>query len=137
MDSTDHPTTDSPRRRRRRAAKPIVERLDVICEALLGIVVIGSVLAIGTVHIPALLAVAALALLGAMLEGLALRRVPRPAVVLAAFGLFSALQAIPLPAALVSSVSPATADVWMRCLAPFGERALTRFPLSLDPSASI
>jgi len=136
MDSTDL-KTDSRRRRRRQAQKPIAERLDVICEALLGIVVIGSALAIGTVHVSALLAIAALALLGAVLEGLTLRRVPWPAVVLAALGLFSALQAIPLPAALVSRVSPASAEVWSRCLAPFGERALTRFPLSIDPSASI
>ncbi len=136
MDTTETKPS-SPRHRRRRAPKPLVERLHWICEALLGIVVIGSALAIGTVHIPALLAVSALALLGATLEGFALRRVPWPALVLAALGLFSALQAIPLPAAWVNLASPASADVWLRCLAPFGEPALRRFPLSVDPSASI
>jgi len=139
MDTIDTTETksSSSRRRRRRAQKPIVERLHLLCEALLGIVVIGSALAIGTVHIPALLAVSALALLGATLESLALRRVPWPALVLAALGLFSALQAVPLPAAWVSGLSPASADVWLRCLGPFGEPALRRFSLSVDPSASI
>jgi len=114
-----------------------VNSWDSLCDGLLVTVVVGSALAIGTVHIPVLLAVSALALLGATLETLALRRVPWPALVMTALGLFSALQAIPLPAAWVSRASPAVADVWLRCLVPFGEPALLRFPLSLDAGASI
>ncbi len=108
-----------------------------ICEGLLASVVVGSALAIGTVHMLALFVVSALALLGATLEVLALRRVPWPAVALAALGLFSALQAIPLPGAWASRALPVSADIWSHCLVPFGEPALTRFPLSLDAGASI
>ncbi|HWZ88936.1 MAG TPA: O-antigen ligase family protein, partial [Polyangiaceae bacterium] len=100
------------------------------------IVVIGSALAIGTVHIPALLAISALALVGGTLGAMAFRRVPAPAIVLAVLGVLSALQAIPLPAGLVRRLSPISAEVWSRCLVPFGEGALTRFPLSLDGGAS-
>jgi len=104
---------------------------------VLGLVVLGSALAIGTVHIPVLLGISALALLGAALEAWGLKRVPWPAVVLASLGLFSALQAIPLPAAWVSWASPSSASVWLRCLIPFGDPPLRSFSLSLDPSASI
>lgn len=109
----------------------------MICESLLALVVVGSVLAIGTVHPLALFAVSALALLGATLEILALRSVPWPAVVLAGLGLFSALQAIPLPAGWTSRALPVSAEIWSHCLVPFGEPALTRFPLSLDAGASL
>jgi len=122
-----------PRPRRRRAT----DRWDLIGEGLLVVVVLGSALAIGTVHVLALLAVSALALVGATLEGLALRRVPRPAAVLAALGLFSAFQALRLPAFWVQDMSPASANVWSRCLIPFGERAPPHFSLSLDASASV
>ena len=126
------------RRRRRAQKRPIrTERTASLCDGLLVLVVVGSALAIGTVHVPALLAISALAFCGAACELMALRRVPWPAAVLAALGLFSALQAIRMPAAWVSRMSPASADVWSRCLAPFGEPALRVFPLSLDPSASI
>ncbi|MEI9939908.1 MAG: O-antigen ligase family protein [Pseudomonadota bacterium] len=104
---------------------------------MLVVVVVGSALAIGTVHIPALLVVSAFALIGATLEASSLRRVPWPAVVLAVLGLFSALQAVPLPAAWVSGLSPVSAAVWLRSLVPFGEAALRRFPLSLDEGASV
>ena len=139
MDMTEtEPRSNSRRRRGRRNRKPqYKELLGSISDALLVVVVIGSALAIGSVHIPALLAISALALVGATLEALAFRHVPWPSVVLGALGLYSAFQAIPLPAALVSSVSQASAEVWLRCLAPFGEPAPRYFSLSLDPSASI
>lgn len=127
----------SNRRRQRPKKRRTIDRWHLVCESLLGVVVVGSVLAIGTVHPLALFAVSALALLGATLEILALRRVPWPAVVLAALGLFSALQAIPLPAAWVTQTLPVSAEIWSHCLVPFGEPALTRFPLSLDAGASV
>jgi O-antigen ligase len=121
-----------PRRRPRTA-----NRWAPIGDALLVVVVVGSTLAIGSVHIPVLLAVSAVALVAATVELLAFRRVPWPSAVLAALGLFSALQAVALPAAWVKSVSPVSADVWLSCLVPFGEPALQRFPVSLDAGASI
>ena len=137
MDTIESKPRSAHRRRPRPQRRRKVNSWDSICEGLLVTVVVGSALAIGTVHIPVLLAVSALALVGATLEALTLRRLPWPAAVLAALGLFSAAQAIPLPAAWVSRLSPASADVWLRCLVPFGEPALNRFPLSLDAGASI
>jgi tetratricopeptide (TPR) repeat protein len=138
MDTIETKPTQAPgRRRQRHRRRSNADRWGSICDGMLVLVVVGSALAIGTVHIPALLAVSGLALIGATFELIALRRVPWPAVVLAAFGLFSALQAISLPAAWIKLVSPVSADVWLRCLVAFGEPALRSFPLSLDPSASI
>lgn len=134
-ESKPNPTQGRRRRPQRRRSK--TEIWGLISDALLVLVVFGSALAIGSVHIPALLAVSALALVGATLEARALRRVPWPSVAMAALGLFSALQALSLPAALVSRLSPVTADVWLRCLIPFGEPALRRFSLSVDPTASV
>src|SRR6187402_518214 len=106
MDTTEpQPSRTSRRNRRQPQRRPRNEdRWGPICDGLLVVVVVGSVLAIGSVHIPVLLAVSALALIGATLELMALRRVPRPAVVLAALGLFSALQATSLPAAWVKGM---------------------------------
>ncbi len=120
-----------PRRRRQ------TNGWNTIADALLATVVVGSALAIGSVHVAAQLVIAALALIGTTLETSALRRLPRPALVLAALALFSAAQAIPLPAAWVVTLSPASADIWLRCLVPFGEQSLRRFPVSLDGGASI
>ena len=137
MDTIESKPSSTQRRRRRPQRRRRVDRWDSFCEVLLVVVVIGSVLAIGSVHIQALLVVSALALIGASLELMSVRRMPWPAVILAALGLFSALQAAPLPASWVHGVSPATADVWLRSLIPFGEPALGYFPLSIDPGASI
>jgi tetratricopeptide (TPR) repeat protein len=138
MDTTETPPTNTRHRRRHaQGRRSNTDRWGLISDGMLVVVVVGSALAIGTVHIPVLLAVSALALIGATFELVALRRVPWPATVLAGFGLFSALQAISLPAAWIKLVSPVSADVWLRCLVPFGEPALRSFPLSLDPSASI
>jgi len=137
MDRTENPRSTSPRRRRRPQKGRIPVGLGPVCDILLVVVVVGSALAIGTVHIPALLTISALALLGASIELRSLRQLPWPAVVLAALGLFSALQALPLPASWVSAISASTSAVWLRCILPFGDPPLRHFSLSLDPSASM
>jgi tetratricopeptide (TPR) repeat protein len=137
MDTTDDRPSSARQRRRRQQTREQIETGDVLCEVILGIVVVGSALAIGTVHIPVLIAVSTFALVGGTLAAMALRSVPIPAIVLAVLGLFSALQALPLPAGLVTRLSPVSASVWLRCLIPFGEAAPTRFPLSLDAGASL
>lgn len=132
-----HQVSDkSRRRRRRRVQRPKLDWVDRTVEGLLILVVIGSALAIGTVHRPALLAVSAIAVVGGTLGALAFQRLPVPTLVLGALGLFSALQALPLPASWVLRLSPASAQIWLRCLSPFGEQ-LTRFPISLDAGASV
>jgi hypothetical protein len=124
------------RQRRRRLPDPS-DPLDRICELSLVIVVVASVLAIGTVHWQVLLCIAALASAGGVVGAMAFARLPAPAIVLGALGLFSALQAVPLPAAWVLKISPASAHIWQRSLAPFGEQDLAHFPLSLDAGASV
>lgn len=49
---------------------------------------------------------------------------------------YTALTTVPLPAALVEKLAPATADVWARALRGFGEPGPALVPLSLDPIAS-
>jgi len=138
MDTTDTTSNRaSGHRRRLHRRRGKAEFQNALSDGLLALVLVGSVLAIGTVHIPTLMAVSAIALIGAVIEARALRRIPLPAIVLAVLSLISALQATSLPATLVKLLSPASANIWLRCLVPFGEPALRRFPLSLDPSASI
>ena len=125
------------RRRKYRAKLTHNDLTATCCEALLVITVLASVLAIGTVHVQVLFAISALAIVGGGLGMLAFRRPPTPAIVLAALGLFSLLQAIPLPAHWAVHLSPATAAIWRRCLEPLHEAPLTRFPISLDGGASV
>jgi tetratricopeptide (TPR) repeat protein len=125
------------RRRERTERRRQVDWADPLCEFLLVLVVMGSVLAIGSVHMPALLTVAALAFIGGTLAVSTFRRLPTPAIVLGALALFSVLQAVPIPATWALRLSPVSSQVWLRCLAPFGERDLVRFPISLDAGASV
>lgn len=46
------------------------------------------------------------------------------------------VQCVPLPAAVVHVLSPATADVWTRAWIPFREAAPAFFPLTLAPAAT-
>ena len=112
---------------------------------LLGLVVIGSALAIGTVHAITLLIVAsisflavALALYGSTPVGASIRpSLSLPVITCAALALYTLLQTIPLPMGLLRVIAPANADVWERVLLPFGEPALRWASLSLDPGASV
>src|SRR5688572_20432870 len=93
--------------------------------AALGIVLVGSALAVGTVHLSVLLPVSTGAILAcsvvAYRERAHIRRLPAPAVALLALAGWSAIQAIPVPMLLLILVAPHNADVWARCLRPFGE----------------
>ncbi len=109
--------------------------------ALLVVIVVGSVLAVGTVHPPVLAALAALSTLAmALALWLRLRR-PRsrilvgPAVVFALLAGYTMLQLVPLPLGWLKVIAPANADVWARCLEPLGQ-APNFAPLTLDPPAS-
>lgn len=104
----------------------------------LALAVVGSVLAIGAVHTPVLVAVS---LLTGVAGFLTLRRRrsswPLPAWVLLALAGYSLLQAVPLPAAALASLAPRNAEVWARALEPFGEPGPRWVSLSLDPGASV
>ena len=135
-----------PRRRRlsdERVAAPEPAREHLLPAVLLGAVVCGSVLAIGTVHLPVLLVVAAGAFAAA---AVALHRaaqarrgagLPFPSLVFAALAAYTLLQALPMPIGWLKVIAPANADVWERCLFPFGEAGPRWASLSLDPGASV
>ncbi len=112
--------------------------------SLFAVGLIGSALALGSLHTPVLCVVAA-AMLGAFLlthlgeEHQAF--VPKSgASLLVTLALLlvavTALSTAPLPASLVARIAPTTADVWERSLRPFGEPGPRWISLSLDPTAS-
>jgi hypothetical protein len=105
-------------------------------EALLAALVVGSVLAIGSVHPHSVLIVSLVALYAG---GRAAYRigVPPPALVAVGLSAFCLLQALPLPFGVVESIAPSNADVWGRALRPFGEGPPRYASVSLDPGASL
>ncbi|MDX2054187.1 MAG: O-antigen ligase family protein [Polyangiaceae bacterium] len=103
----------------------------------LSLVVLGSALALGSVHRPVLLAVS----LGALAVTLLAMRSTYWSVApisLAAFTLaaYSLLQSVPMPITWLVHLSPGVADVWRRALIPFSGELLQMGSLSLDPGAS-
>lgn len=103
---------------------------------LLWVLVLGSALAMGTVHASTTLVVAPIALVAG---GIALRAESRlhPSFwIFVALALYTLLQSVPLPAGVVQALSPAGADVWERSLLPFGEDGPTWLSLSIAPGAS-
>ena len=111
-------------------------------ELALAVIVVASVLAVGSVHLPVLVAVAALCALAAALVWTTHPERPPgarslPLIVLVALSLYTALQAVPLPARWVGQLAPEAANVWRRSLLPFGGDAPRWTPVSLDPGASV
>lgn len=112
-----------------------------VAPALLSMVVVGSVMAVGTVHVHVLLSVSAVAIAGAALVLWIGRRdvgaLPAPSWILLGLAGWSALQAAPLPMGVLATIAPKNADVWARSLRPFGESAPAFASISLDPGASL
>jgi tetratricopeptide (TPR) repeat protein len=110
---------------------------------LLGVIVIGSVLALGAVHPGSILVISVLtsitwALCVRTSAGRAWREWWKgPVGIGVALAGFTLLQALPLPASLVGWVAPRNADVWARSLLPFGEDGPRWISLSLDPGATL
>ena len=130
------------RRRRRIEGAPNGEAL-VAPAVLLAVAVVGSVLAIGTVHVPVLAVVSAITLSAAALalhkqaespSGIVL---PLPAILFFALAIYTLLQVVPMPMRWLEALAPGNADVWQRSLLPFGDGAPTSAPISLDPGASL
>lgn len=146
-DETEAGARQVHRRRRRRKRQRVVARgwleahSSKLGVGLLAAVVAGSALAIGTVHVVALLAVAPFALAAGALalatERLSLARLPAPVWLMIALALYCVLQAIPLPIAIVQSVAARNAIVWRGSLELVGDAGARFFPVSLDPGATL
>ena len=97
--------------------------------ALIALIVLASMLAIGTVHVLMLVVIAPAAFIAAALvfrQELSRRSaisIPPPAAVAAALAGYTIITALPLPLAWLSRLAPQTADIWARALLPFGEAA--------------
>ncbi|MCU0691877.1 MAG: O-antigen ligase family protein, partial [Polyangiaceae bacterium] len=138
----------SPRERRERLKKGVTARrtrrgpLDRWLELLLGVVVVGSVLAVGTVHVPTLLVIGTLSIAcGALALHVYQRDAGRWPITLPAAGVlgltaWTALQALPLPSGFVAAIAPHNADVWAHVLDPLGAPGPSWHPISLDPGAT-
>jgi len=112
-------------------------------ELLLVIIVVGSILAVGSVHPISMvvfgsLATAALCI-ATWLRTAPGRRVPLswPVLIVWALAAMCLLQVIPLPLSWLERIAPTTADIWSRSLLPLGEAAPAVAPISLDPSATM
>lgn len=110
-----------------------------IVHGLIGVTVLGSALAIGTVHVIALLAIAPIALVAGSIcvwkRGLR-RAFPPPVLLAAALGVFSAAQAVSLPRAVLESLSPSSAQLW-RGAAKLLDEPYRWASISLEPGASL
>jgi hypothetical protein len=109
---------------------------------ILAAAILGSALAVGTVHTVTLCIVtAALAAAVALAWWKAEPARSRSSATLLLFtgiGLtvFTALQCVPLPAGVLASIAPHNADVWSRVLSPLHEAGPRWAPISLDPTAT-
>ncbi len=106
--------------------------------AALAVLIWGSVLAIGAVHLSVLLALGALGAAGLVgtvrerrLDGLSLTQVGLPLL-----ATYSFAQAVPLPSSVLGGIAPPNADIWSRALGPSGAAAPSWMPISLDPGAT-
>ncbi len=123
------------RARRRALSGDLSSREDWRLEATVALIVVGSVLAIGSVHIASLCVVAAVSSLA--LIALGSRKLPlMPASILACFlGAYCFCVSLPIPLDWLRRFAPANAEVWERMLlmrAPLPAHA----SLSVDPLAS-
>jgi hypothetical protein len=108
----------------------------------LAVAVFGSALALGAVHTTVLLLVTpALALAAWLVWHGADPMRPRPAGTVlfwtcALLGMFTLLQALPMPIGWIRVLAPGVADVWDRALLPLREPGASWATLSLDPIAT-
>lgn len=118
----------------------LARRGDTVLGAGLGLTVVGSMLAVGSVHPPWVIAFAAIAIatgtLAIVLGAIRARDLPPPAAILAALAGYTALQCTPLPVTWTAALSPHAAEVWLRAAAPLGDAPPAWAPLSIEPGAT-
>lgn len=132
-------------RTRRRSAiglfrDAVTARITLLHTLFLGVVVVGSLLAVGTVHAAVLVLVAATAFLGLAIgfftEPSWRERMPAPAWVLFGLAVYSWLQSLPLPITWLQRLSPGAARIWLDAQTLAGTAKYTAAPLSVDPGAT-
>jgi tetratricopeptide (TPR) repeat protein len=113
-----------------------------VMRVLYGATIVGSALAIGSLHTVVLAVVASVLALATVLgwgvgEPFRARR-PATLLLLAAVGLsaWTVLQAVPLPIGLLARIAPLDADTWSRALLALNEPGPAHAPVSLDPIAT-
>lgn len=139
----------APARARRRRSAPlsrphrlerILRRPEQVTAGLLVIIVSGSALAIGAVHVVTVVCVSVVAALSAGLALSELRRegkgLPLGSALMLLLAGYSALQAVPLPPSIVRAVSPTGYEVWLGTLDLLGQPSAW-MSISLDPRASL
>ncbi|MEZ4441071.1 MAG: O-antigen ligase family protein [Polyangiaceae bacterium] len=116
--------------------------LEQILQGLVITTALGSVMAVGSVHVPTMLVVGTLAT-ASLVVALLLERGRRPpdGVVLPAWLLwalagYTLVQLVPLPMSLLRVIAPSSADIWSRALLPLDRSAPAWATLSLDPAAT-
>lgn len=140
MDDRDESRRSRFGRRSRAASSSPLRR--AVARWGLAAVVVGSALAMGTVHTSVLIAVtlAALLVFGLHFWDARPLEVRREATLLLVLGValttWTFLQQVPLPASVVAVVAPGSADIWARSLMPLREAGPASISLSLDPTAT-
>lgn len=145
MSETGERLATSPRRRRRRAPNHKVEKarraLELGALSVFGLTIVGGPLLLGGAVEWAIWAIAGMSALS-LLAAIAVRqpsvleaRLPLGIVFIVAIG-WTAIQAVPLPCAVVRIISPGTASEADAAAAVIGEHAPAMCTLSLDPGAT-
>lgn len=131
------------RRRRSRLSRlrsPVQERSALILTVLIALVVVGSLLAVGTVHVITLLFVAPVAIaagaIAIWVEDEPKRRFQLPAVIAALLALYSFVQSLPMPLSWLRALSPVAAQTWQDAFKLVGVSTARWASISVDPGAS-
>jgi tetratricopeptide (TPR) repeat protein len=122
---------------RRRLVRRPVSTAQLTERAAVGALVVaigGSALAFGALHPPMLVIAALASAAAAVLFGPS--KAPKSVWFLLALAGYTALQMLPLPAAWIAGLSPASAAVWQGVLEPLGEGRPAWATLSVDPGGT-
>ena len=118
----------------------LTRHVESLLTVLLALVVVGSLLAVGTVHVSVLLVVGAVALLsftlGCFVETTWSRRLSPPTWVFLGLALYSLLQSIPIPFSWLQHLSPGVATIWRDARYLIGANPQQPASISAEPGAS-
>lgn len=139
-----HTLLDAPRKRRRRSRigrfrSYANKRSSRLLTGLLTLIVAGSLLAVGTVHVSTLLVVAPPCIVAgafALFVDDTLGRQKLPASILFLLALYSLLQSLALPPQWLKALSPRAAEIWHDAFRLTGEPLSRWASISVDPGAS-